>query len=139
MSSNLCPRSRERTWRGGSKERSDGEAACRVAWFPSRSTWREAIELTEGADVDRIDEFQGIRILCCNPAPRVTLELLHSRDTAHTCPSWNQELDAKLRVSVDIALKAVRVLALQGAIPEMVCVRDPSLIERSGERPRDAL
>ena len=97
------------------------------------------MELIEGAEIFSVDEFQGFRMMCRNPACRVTFDLPHSIDTVRSCPSCREELDAKLRASVDIALKAIRLLALQGAIPEMVFVKDPSLIQRSEAPAQEAL
>jgi hypothetical protein len=64
------------------------------------------MELIEDAETCNIDEFQGFRMVCRNPACGVTFDFPHSVDTVRTCPSCGEELDPKLRASVYIALKA---------------------------------
>ena len=63
------------------------------------------------------------------PRTRIRRAIHHKRP--------GSDLSGKLRASVDIALKAIRLLALQGAIPEMVFVKYPSLIQRSVAPPRE--
>jgi len=85
----------------------------------------------DGAEVYSVDEFQGFRMTCRNPVCRVIFDLPSFVETAYRCPSCRAELDSKLSAAVDMAFKALKLVANEGAIPELVFVRDPSLIQRS--------